>query len=982
MSAPELHFLGWDKPAIELVAAKILAGLTNPATANIYRRATIVVPTAESGRKLREYMAELAGKAILIPRMKQASLLVPYEKGCSELLEYAAWIQVLSVPAPHEQWPTLFPQAPRTKLNWSHGIGRQLMQLRSKLDEACLTPARIAADFAHRNQERESARWVEIADIFTRTDSLLEKWGCTPDIELRRRASLTALDHLENHLLIVACLPQMTERFRRFLDAAVQRECKVQIYIHAPEAQQHLFHPVYGTPLPAWQDEPISIPDETLHVVADSPGLVYAALEACVHEQSSQVVLGCCDASFAPALRNGFTHAGWPLNMPEGRSFLTCDAGQLPVQLLRAHNNAQQLYAVEPLLRNAALQRAWGLSAHEQSDFCLWLDKLLQKKMISATSALIKQAYASKEHSPHLYTYLHRVELLLKQLEQIKTIYPALIELAHDLRAAYANSAESPQIELFGNILMEIAETLPKAQAFPTPVAVLSLLQSLTDQRATRELSLVSTPRDKTALDASGWMELPYCRGNKLVLCGMHEQCVPERPSVDAFLPESLCRHYSELPGMEQRVARDSFMLTALLQTYGLNATLLVAQMADDGTPIVPSQLLLRYPADHSPSLLARVQQLFTAKPATAADALPGTWKMRTPVETVVAMEHISMLRPGLQSPWANPEAHFSPSTLAGFLTCPLRFWLKELLNLDPQNTYEDGKTAMNAAEYGTMLHSILEQLVSQFPDSTQNATRDDIANTAVQLLQEAFTAKYGESLTLPLLAQKQMLENSLRAFAEQHEADLQNGWENVYLEHHVETTGWKLDGDIVFHMTLDRVDRKTNPDTGRTIWRIIDYKTSDKKPLQKHLEKVRDDAVELFCRLMPDFPLLQRESKASKNADNATAPYRWKEVQLPLYTRWLMDEHQVPLEDIEVGYYLMPRNKKECTFEAWNLTHEEINNAMQWVKAAVKLIREGLCLLSAESLGQSAYSEFGALAPDGDPRSMMGLPDITTTKN
>lgn len=340
------------------------------------------------------------------------------------------------------------------------------------------------------------------------------------------------------------------------------------------------------------------------------------------------------------------------------------------------------------------------------------------------------------------------------------------------------------------------------------------------------------------------------------------------------------------------------------------------------------------------------------------------------------------MLRPDLQSPWADPRVHFSPSTLARFLTCPLRFWLKELLKLDPQNTYEEGKTAMNAAEYGTMLHSILEQLVSQFPDDRQNTTRDDIADTATQLLHEAFAAKYGESLTLPLMAQKQMLENSLHAFAEQHEADLQNGWENVYLEHHVEATGWKLDDDIVFHMTLDRVDRKTAPDTGRTIWRIIDYKTSDKKPLQKHLEKVRNDAEELFCRLMPDFPLLQRESKASKNADGETALYRWKEVQLPLYARWLMDEHQVPLEDIEVGYYLMPRNKKECKFEAWNLTQEEMDSALQWVKAAVNLIREGRCLLSAESLGQSAYSEFGALAPDGDPRSMMGLPDITTTEN
>lgn len=54
MNTPELHFLGWDKPAIELVAEKLLEGLSNPQTAAQYRRATVVVPTAESGRRLRE----------------------------------------------------------------------------------------------------------------------------------------------------------------------------------------------------------------------------------------------------------------------------------------------------------------------------------------------------------------------------------------------------------------------------------------------------------------------------------------------------------------------------------------------------------------------------------------------------------------------------------------------------------------------------------------------------------------------------------------------------------------------------------------------------------------------------------------------------------------------------------------------------------------------------------------------------------------
>ena len=77
MNTPELHFLGWDKPAIELVAEKLLEGLSNPQTAATYRRATVVVPTAESGRRLREYMAEKAGHALLMPTITLAGHLIP-----------------------------------------------------------------------------------------------------------------------------------------------------------------------------------------------------------------------------------------------------------------------------------------------------------------------------------------------------------------------------------------------------------------------------------------------------------------------------------------------------------------------------------------------------------------------------------------------------------------------------------------------------------------------------------------------------------------------------------------------------------------------------------------------------------------------------------------------------------------------------------------------------------------------------------------
>ena len=56
MNTPDLRtFIGWHRPAIELVAEKLLT--LNEHEPHRFRRATVVVPTSGSGRRLREYMA-------------------------------------------------------------------------------------------------------------------------------------------------------------------------------------------------------------------------------------------------------------------------------------------------------------------------------------------------------------------------------------------------------------------------------------------------------------------------------------------------------------------------------------------------------------------------------------------------------------------------------------------------------------------------------------------------------------------------------------------------------------------------------------------------------------------------------------------------------------------------------------------------------------------------------------------------------------
>ena len=145
MNTPKIEFLGWDEPAIKLVAERLHKGLTNLQTAAQYRRATVVVPTAESGRRLREYMAEKAkNKALLLPRIILAGQLIPAqgEKILTETEMLTVWLQLLiSINNDTlKQYAPLIPHRPETHIEkWAIGVAHKLIALRNRLEQEEIT---------------------------------------------------------------------------------------------------------------------------------------------------------------------------------------------------------------------------------------------------------------------------------------------------------------------------------------------------------------------------------------------------------------------------------------------------------------------------------------------------------------------------------------------------------------------------------------------------------------------------------------------------------------------------------------------------------------------------------------------------------------------------------------------------------------------------------------------------------------------------
>lgn len=99
-------FLSWDKPVCRAVAERLLS------LGNDLHRHLVLVPTRESGRQLREFLASISHtQAIFAPQVipaDQFPRMEEKEETASALEELAGWLLALG-DSPHRLYPRLFP---------------------------------------------------------------------------------------------------------------------------------------------------------------------------------------------------------------------------------------------------------------------------------------------------------------------------------------------------------------------------------------------------------------------------------------------------------------------------------------------------------------------------------------------------------------------------------------------------------------------------------------------------------------------------------------------------------------------------------------------------------------------------------------------------------------------------------------------------------------------------------------------------------
>ena len=991
MSYLETEFIGWEKSALELVGEKLL-GMAEREP-DVFRRATIVVPTAESGRRLKEWIAEKAQRPMLMPRMALVGRLIQVcgENVASEAETLTAWVETLTGSPAKAAWREFFPRPEQESQvqDWALRTADRLMQLQNQLEQYEVTIAgllsRLAGheglpdDFVERWEALkgdEERRWEALNELFAAVEEKLSAWGKRSSQQARQEWLARVADGAHGApTLILACLPELSPQVCRYLRAYAGQ---VRIWVNAPEELREGFDAFGSVNTAYWAERhlPERLQEESIHVESSAQGLARAALAATGRDAAKKVTLASCDTSFTPAVVTEFAKYGWKVHLPEGRSFQVSDLASLP-EVLAAAICAEKLTwsTIEPMLRNVAVQRLAGGRRFDSYSFGKLLDKIRERFIPDSMGMLLKYLNPEKP-LPGLKWEVADIETLRR--EEFYLAVKWLDELITQCRQTICHGLRTLEARLLRIYRGEPLDRAARQMAAKAKTLAYFLDKHPRDAHEAwaivkhmlgkYEETLHDTPREQTHVEALGWRELAYAEGEALALTGLHEGCVPEPLPADPFLPDSL-REALGMPCTRSREARDCYLLSALLSRKDVEISIILSRSTADGTgaPVEASPLL--YHCDME-TLVKRVQHLYKEPGVDKAADEYARWSL-APKELKAAEGDMESVKEQLAPFWENPfaaESHrFSPSKINKFLECPLRFWMKHALGIDPWETYKEDKADLEAAEYGTLIHAVLEDVGNNFGSKDTVMSVDEMYKYAESRLYAHAEEHYGRPHP-PVLVKHQILSfcnKCLRPFLEWHREQILDGWECYACEHKVNDWELPLPNGQVAHIAMraDRIDYR--PESGE--WRIIDYKTHERPPKSDHLEVVKQ--VELWNEKMgaEAFPLM--EAKVGNRKELKF--HRWKDVQLPMYAYWLMQEKKcgIPV----VAYYNLPRTRDDDPkfTPMKELDELAVESALTWAKNAILLMREGKCLYSAESLGCKAHGSYSENEDLADPRSL-----------
>lgn len=863
------HFLTWDRPLLSQAVAFLAGDWAGKGPLDL-SHLLVIVPTRQSGRRLREALAGYAAQknaAVFPPRVLLPDSLISSAETAPDvatrLEALLAWTEVFRA-IDLEAFRAVFPVDPPARtFSWAMRLAQDFSRLQRTLVESGLRFAdvvpRAGGDFG------EVERWRQLAAL-----------------EREQAQRLAALDRREPHaarigadggaafagverIVILATPDPLPLALGVIARAAAARPTDLVIF--APREAEGLFDD-WGRPAPeAWRARVLELPEfaARVHLAADPAAQAARTAELArnYREPEGLLAIGVADPEILPLLENELTTAGRASFNPEGRR----RSGDGLYQLLAALAGLvddEAFGKVESLARCpdflVFLEAKLGPEFSAES-FLRWLDALHAAHLPATLTAARTHAVAGGGARSEALAAIAALRAQLRRGEFPHNAAAVLAEIFSRRHFNLTDEADAAAAEAAETWAEVLRETGAAAENFHdvTGAEWWELTLRLYGE------SVRYDDKPAGALELQGWLELLWEDAPHLVIAGFNDGRVPDAIVGDPFLPESL-RERLGLKTNGARFARDAYLLQALANSRRAagRCDVLLGKTSLAGDPLRPSRLLLRCADAELPE---RIRFLFRgADEARATPAWRRAWQ----------------LAPRL----AAPLTRVAVTGLRAWLACPFRFYLARGLKMKP---VDPAKAELDHFDFGILCHAALEAMgrAAELRDCTDPARLREFLLAA---LDAAARAQFGRELTLPLLVQLESARQRLGRVAEIQAATRAEGWviEKIEEPFELPIAGLTVSGKI------DRIDRHER--TGAR--RVLDYKTSDKpvEPWQAHHRNLRRGEAP------PAFACFDLDGKTQV----------WTDLQLPLYRR------AVGGADVACAYFNLPKAAGETGIRHW----------------------------------------------------------------
>ncbi len=919
-----LEFLGWTDPALP-AAAEWLVRRGKAGRELDLGRTILVLPGSRAGRRLLELLVERAEAESLLftpPKITTEHelpelLYQPKLPFASQLTQQLVWAEVLQQTLPAIRQHFLpHPPAAGDLTKWLQ-LADMLRRLHVELAADGLNFRQVLEAGSSLAGFAEHDRWEALAQIqaayLRRLDSL-GQWD-------KQTARLVAIEQREPHTdreIVLVGMADLNRAQRQMLDLVAEQ---VTSLVFAPAELAERFDN-HGCLIPeAWTEAPLPLTDDQI-VRAGGPAEQAEAVTDWLaglggKYRAEQIVIGVADERLAPHLARQLAQCGVRSRWVEARRLSETPPYRL-LQLIAELGRPARFADLASLVRHPDfydwLERELATAGQTlHNDPLSALDHYATERVPAKFDAarldpakLDPARQSQDQHVEDLAKVCAPIGKLLDSLPKRQSLREwgqSIRQVLGEIYAGRTLDRNLPAQRMLLQAFDQIAGGLAEFATIPHP------LEPQTDLAQAFHLALspmadtsLPPPAESNVVEILGWLELPLDDSPAAIVTTFNEGFVPSSTGSDPFLPNRL-RQTLGIVHNDRRLARDAYAASLLVHSRQ-KLCVVVARRDVEQNPLAPSRLLF---AADTATITRRALAFFgEAPPARPRRNLLGG---KLPI---LPVSNLPVPRPAI--PAELPE-RFSVTSFRAYLSCPYRYYLRQVLGLVPLT---DSFSELDPAAFGNLLHSVLERF-GRADDAAGVRGSTEPARVFEYLsdwLTSLYRYRFGEADSRAAVRiQVEQARARLRSFSDWQAERTRTGWRIVHSENSEERRSFECSfGDgpsaATIHGRIDRIDYHE----ATQVLAILDYKTAESGQTPDKTHRQKGD---------------------------------WIDLQLPLY-RHLAGASQLPQISVadcrlELGYVLLPKDTRKVGAAMAEWSMPELESADAIAREVIALIRQGV---------------------------------------